>query len=84
MSKLAAKRLPGLKCETLTETAFLADTAMLFSTAAGEIKPDLIVMPTHGRSGLTRLVLGSVTEGVVREARCAHDKNIGELFVRRG
>ncbi len=27
---------------------------------------DLIVMGTHGRSGLTQLLLGSVTEGVVR------------------
>jgi nucleotide-binding universal stress UspA family protein len=29
---------------------------------------DLIVMGTHGRSGLARAVLGSVTEGVVRQA----------------
>jgi nucleotide-binding universal stress UspA family protein len=29
-------------------------------------KVDLIVMSTHGRSGLGRLVLGSVAEGVVR------------------
>ena len=31
---------------------------------------DLIVMGTHGRTGLTRLVLGSVAEQVVRHARC--------------
>ena len=29
---------------------------------------DLVVMTTHGRGGLTRLWLGSVAEGVVREA----------------
>jgi nucleotide-binding universal stress UspA family protein len=29
---------------------------------------DVIVMGTHGRSGLERLVLGSVTEGVARES----------------
>jgi nucleotide-binding universal stress UspA family protein len=29
-------------------------------------KADLIVMSTHGRSGLGRLVLGSVADGVVR------------------
>lgn len=28
--------------------------------------PDLIVMSTHGRSGLGRLVLGSIAEGAVR------------------
>ena len=31
---------------------------------------DLIVMGTHGRSGLRRLVLGSVAEAVVRKAPC--------------
>ena len=31
---------------------------------------DLIVMGTHGRSGLTRLLMGSVAEAVVRRAHC--------------
>ena len=31
---------------------------------------DLIVMTTHGRKGLTHLLLGSVTEKVVRTAPC--------------
>lgn len=31
---------------------------------------DLIVMGTHGRSGLTHLFLGSVAEYVMRNARC--------------
>jgi len=31
---------------------------------------DLIVMGTHGRRGFDRLVLGSVTEKVIRKARC--------------
>jgi len=31
---------------------------------------DLIVMGTHGRTGLTRLLMGSVAEAVVRKARC--------------
>ena len=31
---------------------------------------DLIVMGTHGRSGVTRLLMGSVAELVVRRARC--------------
>lgn len=32
---------------------------------------DLIVMATHGRTGLSHLLLGSVAERVVRSARCA-------------
>jgi nucleotide-binding universal stress UspA family protein len=33
-------------------------------------KVDLIIMATHGRTGLSRLVLGSVAERVVRMASC--------------
>lgn len=31
---------------------------------------DLIVMATHGRTGLSRLFLGSVAENVIRHAKC--------------
>ena len=31
---------------------------------------DLIVMSTHGHSGLKRLILGSVAESVIRDAPC--------------
>ncbi len=32
---------------------------------------DVLVVGTHGRKGLTRLVLGSVAEGLVRSAPCS-------------
>jgi nucleotide-binding universal stress UspA family protein len=38
---------------------------------ASEIEADLVVIGTHGRRGLSRLLLGSVAEGVVRLAPCA-------------
>jgi len=38
--------------------------------AARELAVDLIVMVTHGRTGLEHLILGSVTERVIREAHC--------------
>lgn len=31
---------------------------------------DMIVMPSHGRTGLTRLLIGSVAERVIRLAHC--------------
>lgn len=37
---------------------------------AAEHEMDLIVMGTHGREGVTRAVLGSVAEKVVRRAPC--------------
>ncbi|HUE17897.1 MAG TPA: universal stress protein, partial [Planctomycetaceae bacterium] len=38
--------------------------------AAKELHCDLIVMGTHGRTGLSRLLMGSVAEEVVRKAPC--------------
>lgn len=37
---------------------------------AHEIKCDLIVMGTHGRSGLGHLLMGSVAEAVLQRAEC--------------
>ena len=37
---------------------------------AAESKADLIVLGTHGRTGLARLAMGSVAEGVLRQAVC--------------
>jgi nucleotide-binding universal stress UspA family protein len=37
---------------------------------AADEHADMIVMGTHGRTGLDRLLLGSVTERVVRRAPC--------------
>ncbi|HET7541250.1 MAG TPA: universal stress protein [Polyangiaceae bacterium] len=37
---------------------------------ASELEADLVVVGTHGRKGLSRLVLGSVSESVLRLAPC--------------
>jgi len=37
---------------------------------AKELQADAIIMATHGRKGLSHLVLGSVAERVVRESTC--------------
>jgi len=37
---------------------------------AGKVKPDLILMGTSGRKGITRFVLGSVSHSVLHQAPC--------------
>jgi nucleotide-binding universal stress UspA family protein len=37
---------------------------------ADQTKADLIVLSTHGRTGLSRVLMGSVAEAVVRKASC--------------
>lgn len=46
------------------------EPAAVILKAAQEIGADLIVMGTHGRTGLRRLLMGSVAERVVRKASC--------------
>lgn len=46
------------------------DVATDICDVARELEADLIVVGTHGRQGVVRLLLGSVAEGVVRAATC--------------
>jgi universal stress protein A len=48
----------------------MGDPGLEVLQVAKRLGVDLIVMATHGRKGLRRLVLGSVAERVVREAPC--------------
>jgi len=47
----------------------IGDPAETILAAEAELKADLVVMATHGRHGLKRLVIGSVAERVVRESQ---------------
>ncbi len=46
------------------------DPASEIVRCAQELRCDMVVMTTHGRSGLTRLLMGSVAEHVIRHAPC--------------
>jgi len=46
------------------------DPAAVIVHAARELPADLIVLGTHGRTGLGRLLMGSVAEQAVRRAAC--------------
>ncbi|MDR3383129.1 universal stress protein [Cupriavidus basilensis] len=68
----AAQRLSaqGVRHETrlVSQQAVGADIASAVNDAAVEWGADLIVIGTHGRRGVRRLVLGSVAESVIRQA----------------
>ena len=40
------------------------------ATVIAETSADVVILGTHGRTGLTRLVMGSVAEEVLRRAPC--------------
>jgi len=72
----AESRLTSLVSDA-TRTRFSVTTDVLHGPAASVITEtatsngfDLIVMGTHGRKGLTHVILGSVAERVVRSASC--------------
>ena len=62
---LAKVRSPGFAIDKRTAEGPIA--AAIVQTAADE-KVDMIVMGTHGRTGIKHLLLGSIAEAVVRTA----------------
>lgn len=68
--------LNGLEKKTLLPSGIFAD--VLVDTIA-ENDIDLVVAGTHGRTGLTRLVLGSTAEEICRVASCPV-MTVGPLF----
>lgn len=63
----ASKLIPlGYKTRTLVVPGVPTSMIML---EAGKLRPDLIVMGTHGRKGLSRFVFGSVSHALLHSAR---------------
>ncbi|MEP7304384.1 MAG: universal stress protein [Acidobacteriota bacterium] len=66
----AAQRLRAAGFSTTTAVRE-GDPQHAILECAAEWHPDLIVLGSHGRRGLDRLVLGSVSEAVSRRAACS-------------
>ena len=64
---LARTRRKGLRVQAVLAEGLPADEIL---RAARRARADLIVLGTHGRTGVSRVFMGSVAERVVREARC--------------
>ena len=47
------------------------DARHVILECAAEWKPDVIVLGSHGRTGLDRFLIGSVSENVIRHAPCS-------------
>lgn len=58
---------PSVKYE---HRLIIGDPATEIVRLAEDEKVDYVVMGTHGRTGLSRLLMGSVAEAVVRRAPC--------------
>lgn len=56
----------GLPAKGVVVTGWAADSIMKYAEENGV---DLIIMSTHGRSGISRWVMGSITDKVVRSSR---------------
>ena len=67
--QLNALDVPGLDVHAERRLEEGAATTEILRVAE-ELHADLIVMGTHGRTGLGRLLMGSVAEQVVRKALC--------------
>ena len=65
---LAARvREAGIECQTVSVEGVAADEIV---AQASKIGADLIVMGTHGRTGLRSVLLGSVAERVLHKTGC--------------
>jgi nucleotide-binding universal stress UspA family protein len=58
------------RAELIESDSLSDDVASIVLRHAEQIHADLLVMGTHGRRGVQRLVIGSVAERVLRFSRC--------------
>lgn len=68
--KALRERLTDEKYSSVLLEVVLGDPAHAIAEYAEQNSADLIVIPSHGRRGLTRLLMGSTAERVVRLAHC--------------
>lgn len=70
LQKLVDEELAGIKHQIHVRLAFASHIPKTILATAREVGADLIVIATHGRRGVPRLLLGSVAEAVARNATC--------------
>jgi universal stress protein A len=68
--KLLHDRTAPLGTGVTSDVVLASATADAILEDAKRCNADMVVMGTHGRTGVSRLVLGSVAEQVIRHAPC--------------
>jgi nucleotide-binding universal stress UspA family protein len=68
MNAFLDENFQGLDADGRVVTGYAAEEIL---TLSEEEAVDMIVMGTHGRRGIDRILFGSVAEKVVKSARCA-------------
>lgn len=70
--KELTERLTGSRSDNLKirELVVPGQAYAAISDCAEKERADLIVLSSHGRSGLSRMLIGSVTDKLLRGARC--------------
>ena len=66
METIASKSGIKIKLQILRSVSVAKDITSFAKTK----KIDLIVMSSHGRTGLDKVILGSVANGVIQQTRC--------------
>ena len=66
LEKLANKSNISIKSQILRSVSVVKD----ITTYAKSHKFDLIVMGSHGRTGMDKLILGSIANGVLQKSSC--------------
>lgn len=63
-------RLSGEKYKQVQVEIEIGDPAYRIAAYAKRSHADLVVIPSHGRTGLAHMLIGSVAERVVRHSHC--------------
>lgn len=67
LKDVVAHRLKGVDHQIIVR---IGDPAKVILLAAETLAVDVVVMATHGRRGISRMLMGSVTERVLRDSPC--------------
>lgn len=66
LSRVAQRLEPGIQVEQHVHSNEENDVALSVASHAAELRADMVAMCTHGRSGLRRVVSGSIAQQVLR------------------